>query len=153
MGNRKPQRRQGDKRPGQRKKKGREAISGFSTLNQVAGVPKPREHHSSIPVAVPGPVEEPHPLCAYCGKEIENIASSFSVQDGGYAHFDCVLGRIRESEKPSEGETVSYIGSGRFAVVGKNEEGKLSIVKVIPVETPDALRAMKENVGSLRQER
>ncbi len=152
MSSRKPLRKQGGGDRRQKRRKGREAISGFSTLNQVAGVPKPREHHSSLPVTVPGPIAEPHPKCVYCGEEIESIASAFTAPDGGYAHFDCVLGRIRESEKPKEGETVSYIGCGRFALIARKEDGGFTIIREIPYESAESVRAMKEYVSSLRKE-
>lgn len=131
-----------------RKKKG--GISGFSTLNQVAGVPKPREHRSSIPVEAPGTIQEPHPVCPYCGNEIESIASSLTAPDGSFVHFDCVLERIREEEKPAEGESISYIGSGSFAVIGKGENGKPVIIRKIPFESQEQTKAMKAYVASLR---
>ena len=134
-----------------RKKKKKAGINGFSTLNQVAGVPKPHEHHSSIPVEPIGMISEPHDKCVYCGKEIENIAEAFTASDGSYVHFDCVISRIKEAERPKEDETVSYIGSGNFALIGKDEEGRYKIIKTIPFETPDKTKAMKEYVESLKE--
>jgi hypothetical protein len=32
-------------------------------------------------------------------------------------HFDCVLDFLKGAERLSEGETLSYIGQGRFAVM------------------------------------
>ena len=140
-----------NKKPSPKKKKKKPCgISGFSTLNQVAGVPKPREHRSSIPVEHPGTIREPHPVCAYCNEEIENIASAFLLSDGNYAHFDCVLERIKEEANPKEGETVSYVGAGNFALIGKNEEGKPIILRKIPFENAESTKAMKEYVASLR---
>ena len=115
-----------------RKKKKKAGINGFSTLNQVAGVPKP------------------HDKCVYCGKEIENIASAFMAPDGTYAHFDCVLERIRETEKPGEGESVSYIGGGSFGIIGRGEDGKPIIIRRIQYESPETVRSMKAYVASLR---
>ena len=132
------------------KKKVQSAITGFSTLNQVAGVPKPSEHHSSIPVDTPKRIREPQPVCSYCGKEIENIASAFMAPDGTYAHFDCVLERIRETEKPGEGESVSYIGGGCFGIIGRGEDGKPIIIRRIQYESPETVRSMKAYVASLR---
>ena len=133
-----------------RKKKKKAGIIGFSTLNQVAGVPKPHEHHSSIPVEPIGMISEPHDKCVYCGKEIENIASAFMAPDGTYAHFDCVLERIRETEKPGEGESVSYIGGGCFGIIGRGEDGKPIIIRRIQYESPETVRSMKAYVASLR---
>ena len=117
------------------KKKVQSAITGFSTLNQVAGVPKPSEHHSSIPVDTPKRIREPQPVCSYCGKEIENIAEAFTASDGSYVHFDCVISRIKEAD----------------ALIGKDEEGRYKIIKTIPFETPDKTKAMKEYIESLKE--
>ena len=132
-------------------KKAQNAISGFSTLNQVAGVPKQREHHSSIPVESPKRIKEPHPICSYCGQEIENIAEAFTASDGGYVHFDCVISRIAETERLSADEKISYIGAGNFAVVSKNDNGGFTIVRTIPFESQDKTKAMKEYVNSLKE--
>lgn len=132
----------------QRRKK--EAISGFSTLNQVAGVSRPRQHHSSIPVDEPRRVIEPHPVCQYCGTAIDGIASSLSTPEGGYAHFDCVLAHIRESERLGEGESLSYIGSGAFGVIARDDEGKPSIVRRIQYESPERYKGMKDYVEGLK---
>lgn len=133
-----------------RKKRKSGGISGFSTLNQVAGVPKPREHHSSIPVESPGTIMEPRPVCPYCGETIENIASALVASDGSYIHFDCVLSRITDEVKPKEGECVSYVGSGSFALIGKDEEGHSVIIRKIPFESPEHTKEMKAYISSLR---
>lgn len=134
---------------GQKRKK-REGISGFSTINQVAGISKPKKHHSSLPVEDPKKINEPHVMCQYCGTVIENIASALSTAEGGYAHFDCVLGRIKESERLEDGEVVSYLGSGSFGIVGKNEEGKDYIIRRIQYETPERYKSMKDYVEGLK---
>lgn len=129
----------------------KEAISGFSTLNQVAGVSRPRQHHSSLPVDEPKRVVEPHPVCQYCGTPIDTIASSLSTPEGGYAHFDCVLSHIRESENPGENETISYIGAGSFGIIGKDGDGKPCIIRKIQYESPDRYKGMKDYVAGLKE--
>ncbi len=133
------------------KRRRREAISGFSTLNQVAGVSRPREHHSSLPVEEPCRIVEPHPICQYCGTPIDTIASSLSTPEGGYAHFDCVLSHIRESGIVKEGESLSYIGAGSFGIIGRNEDGKPYIVQKIQYESPERYKGMKEYVEGLKK--
>lgn len=132
------------------KKAPKAPISGFSTLNQVAGVPKPTEHHSSIPVAAPKSVREPKLKCEICGKEIAQIASAMSTPSGGYAHFDCVLEDIKKNEVLAENQVVSYIGSGNFGVCEKDENGSYHIVKTINYENAEKIKAMKEYVESLK---
>ena len=126
-----------------RKKRKKEAISGFSTLNQVAGVSKPRVHHSSLPVEEPKVIKEPFPECAYCSEPIESIAESFMIDDGPYVHFDCAVKSIREAEHVPDDRIVSYIGSGNFGIIEKGEDGSLSIIKTIPFENSDRVKSMK----------
>ena len=56
----------------------------------------------------------------------------------------------RPAVAPIAVEKISYIGGGAFGVIGKDEEGKPYIVRRIPYETGDMLKAMKEYVSSLR---
>lgn len=132
------------------KKSPKTPISGFSTLNQVVGVSKPREHHSSIPVAAPKSVKEPKLKCEICGEEIESIACSMTAPQGGYAHFDCVLESIKAEEVLAENQVVSYIGSGNFGVCEKDENGSYHIIKTINYENADRTKAIKEFVESLK---
>lgn len=132
-----------------KKKKQKQAISGFSTLNQVAGVPLVREHHSNIPILPTKCVSEPGLVCKICNEKIDTIASALSVDDG-YVHFDCALQQIREDEKPNDHQTVSYIGSGKFGVCEKDENGKWTIVKTIQYESAEKNKAMKEFVEGLK---
>ena len=58
------------------------------------------------------------PVCEICGQPITDIASAMSNKEGEKpVHFDCVLNKLIESEKPKQNEKLSYIGQGRFAVL------------------------------------
>jgi len=58
------------------------------------------------------------PVCEICGQPISDISSALSNKnDGNPVHFDCVLNKIAESEKPGPSEKIAYIGQGRFAVI------------------------------------
>lgn len=60
----------------------------------------------------------PVPNCPWCGKPIRDISSAIADKDSGVpVHFDCVLSRIAFGEKLDEGDSVSYIGGGRFGVI------------------------------------
>jgi hypothetical protein len=60
----------------------------------------------------------PAPDCPYCGKPIRDLSAALSDRHSGEAiHFDCALGRLRENESLGQGDTVTYIGAGRFGVV------------------------------------
>lgn len=138
---------------GKARKKGRakaQAISGFSTLSQVSGAPLMRSHHSSIPVPPQKTVAEPLGVCPLCGERIQAIAECFSLPEG-YAHFDCVLDRIKSQEHLMDGECVSYIGSGSFAVCHRGDDGKYTIEKRIEVENKESYNGFKSYVESLKQ--
>ena len=104
-----------------------------------------RRHMSFDELDVPQ-VNEPNPICCICGKTIETIADAISEANGGYSHFDCVIAKIKEQERVSDDETVSYIGHGNFAVLTKDEEGKYTIKTRIPYESKDSYDAFKKYV-------
>lgn len=107
---------------------------------------KTQVRHSNAPIPEVKQVQEPHPTCPLCGQVVENIAEAISTPEGRYAHFDCVVTQLKEQEHLLEGESISYVGSGNFAVVRKDEEGKYQIVRRIPYEQKDAFDAMKKYV-------
>lgn len=138
------------KKDSSRKKKNKAAISGFSTLNQVAGVPYIREHHSNISVLPVKSVNEPNLICPRCNKKIDTIASALTSPSGDYIHFDCALEEIKSEEKPRDGQVVSYIGSGNFGLCEKDESGKWAILKTIQYESSDKNKQIKEYVEGLK---
>ncbi len=129
-----------------RKKKDDSRLVNFTTLSQVAGGPKPYSFHSRIPVPEAKLVKEPFEKCAYCGQMIESIASCFVSPEGGHVHFDCVLERIKQANPVEEGQIVSYVGKGEFAVCQKDENEKWTIVRRIPYESGDNHAKMKSFV-------
>lgn len=133
-----------------KKKKDKGVLEGFTTLNQVAGVPKPHAFHSQIPVNPVYCVREPKPVCALCGNTIENIAQAFNDAEGRPVHFDCVLEKIKSSEILSENQFISYVGKGNFAVVEKLEDGKYIIVRTISYEDQKRNSDFKAYVESLK---
>jgi len=69
---------------------------------------------------------EPLPVveCLWCGKPIRDISSAIADKDtGGPVHFDCVAARITFGEKLEKGDSVVYIGAGRFGVVNFGNAG------------------------------
>jgi hypothetical protein len=66
----------------------------------------------------------PVPDCPYCGKPIKDIQSALSDKSSGTpVHFDCVIAKLSETETLEQGDTISYIGGGRFGVVHFNGPG------------------------------
>jgi hypothetical protein len=73
----------------------------------------------------------PVPDCPYCGKPIKDISAAISDKNSGEpVHFDCVIARIAESEALEQGDTVTYIGGGRFGIVHFNNPQNLQDFKI-----------------------
>jgi hypothetical protein len=69
----------------------------------------------------PPAISLPPASCAWCGKPIKDISTAIAEPDSGEpVHFDCVIDRIVERETLESGDTVSYIGGGRFGIVHYN---------------------------------
>jgi hypothetical protein len=88
----------------------------------------------------------PAPDCPYCGKPIKDLSLAISDKDSGEAvHFDCIITRLNQGENLEPGDTISYIGGGRFGVVrfGSNSQG-FTIKKIFEWEN-------KENRAEWRQ--
>ena len=60
----------------------------------------------------------PVPDCPWCGKPIRDLSQAIADKDtGAPVHFDCVAGRIAQGENLGKGDTITYIGGGRFGIV------------------------------------
>jgi hypothetical protein len=83
----------------------------------------------------------PSPNCPICGKPIKDIAAAVNDKNSGEpAHFDCVMAKIAEFEPLEKGDTLSYIGGGRFGVVhfnGPQETRNFQIKKILEWEDKD----------------
>ena len=93
----------------------------------------------------------PKPECAYCGKPIQDIAAAINDPASGQAvHFDCVRERIAASEPLGEGDTVTYIGGGRFGIVNipnPNDPKRFQIKKILQWEPKDQRAAWRKVVA------
>ena len=91
----------------------------------------------------------PVPDCPWCGKPIRDLSQAITDKDTGVpVHFDCVAARIGEGERLEKGDTISYIGGGRFGIVcfgGENSQDRntasgrhdFKIKKIIEWENKD----------------
>ena len=60
----------------------------------------------------------PEVSCTWCDKPIKDLATAICEPDtGNPVHFDCVMNSIAEKEFLEAGDTVSYIGGGRFGII------------------------------------
>lgn len=142
---------QGQQGNNKKKKSGRNTVqdnrlNGFSTLNQVTGVPKPHSYHSRIPLLQVQNIRETGDICPICGKRIDSIASAMLSPEGKPVHFDCVLEQLKEQNPLRDNQTISYVGKGSFAICEKNDEGKWSIVTRIQYENPEANQRFREYI-------
>jgi hypothetical protein len=82
----------------------------------------------------------PTPLCPYCNEPIKDLASAIADMNEKAVHFECVQKRISAMEKLAKGDTVAYIGGGRFGIVAfENPQAPKSfrIKKIIEWEQKD----------------
>ena len=62
--------------------------------------------------------------CSFCGKPVTDVASALADKTTDKpVHFDCVLDYLAEHETLSAGQSISYIGQGRFAVISSKVPG------------------------------
>lgn len=56
--------------------------------------------------------------CPYCGKPVNDLSSALTdPASGSPVHFDCALRKLSDRERLMEGESLIYIGGGRFGIV------------------------------------
>jgi hypothetical protein len=102
---------------------------------------------------------EPLPVldCPWCGKPIRDLSSAIADRDTGVpVHFDCVAAKISQEESLERGDTVTYIGGGRFGIVhfsgsenrGRGGDGKtFKIKKIIEWENKDSRAEWRSTVS------
>jgi hypothetical protein len=74
----------------------------------------------------------PVPDCPWCGKPIRDIALAISDKDtGAPVHFECVAARIAGGENLEKGDTVTYIGGGRFGIVSLGRQDSSDHLQMI----------------------
>ncbi|MDR2486049.1 MAG: hypothetical protein LBD55_11750 [Treponema sp.] len=63
----------------------------------------------------------PVPDCPYCGKPVKDIASAIGDKNTNEpVHFDCIIAKVAKGETLEKGDSIVYIGGGRFGVVHFN---------------------------------
>jgi hypothetical protein len=78
--------------------------------------------------------DEPIPeiICSLCGKPITDLASAICDREGDAVfHFDCIAAKLKEREALGAGDSLTYIGGGRFGVVHHDSSKKFTIKKII----------------------
>lgn len=89
--------------------------------------------------------KENMPVCEICGEMISDLSSAVSSrQSGNPVHFDCVIKKLSEQEKPGPNDKITYIGNGKFAVLhfdNVHDMRHFSIVKEIQWEPKEEGRS------------
>jgi hypothetical protein len=85
---------------------------------------------------------EPMPIlvCPYCKELIKDLTSAISNKEGEAAHFECVQKYIASRETIEKGDSISYIGGGRFGIVAfdnPHNPRDFKIKKIIEWEEKD----------------
>jgi len=79
----------------------------------------------------PAALSLPPVTCAWCGKPIKEMSTAISEPvSGKTVHFDCAINRIVEEEVLERGDTVCYIGGGRFGIVHYNNPPDIRDFKI-----------------------
>ncbi|GMO36377.1 MAG: hypothetical protein Ta2F_12310 [Termitinemataceae bacterium] len=93
----------------------------------------------------------PAPICPHCQKEIKDIAQAFTDRNSGEAiHFDCTIERIKQMEALEYGESVVYIGAGRFGIIRlavPNLLRSFKIKKIIEWENKDERAVWRDDIA------
>ncbi|NMA22079.1 MAG: hypothetical protein GX938_01005 [Spirochaetales bacterium] len=148
----KRQRKRSDRRSRQKRKaKQSQSESPKAKKHSLLPIVRVGTHRSSLPLEPVKQVVEPKEECAICHQRIDVIASALTHPSGGYAHFDCVLGQLESERTLAEGQKISYIGRGTFAVVQSDPDGSFSFTEQIVWEDPKAFDAMKKYVETIKQ--
>jgi hypothetical protein len=93
----------------------------------------------------------PVPDCPLCGKPIRDIAAAITDRVSGVpVHFDCAITRIAEGENLQAGDTITYIGGGRFGVLyfpNPQDTGNFTIKKIFELEEKDSRADWRKNIS------
>jgi hypothetical protein len=92
----------------------------------------------------------PEPVCPYCGAPIKELACAVSDKNGEAAHFECVQKRISAAERLEKGDTVTYIGGGRFGIVAfanPRVPKSFKIKKIIEWEKKDTHAEWRDGIA------
>jgi hypothetical protein len=80
--------------------------------------------------------------CSFCGKPVTDVASALADRTTDKpVHFDCVLDYLAEHETLSDGQSISYIGQGRFAVISSKVPASVQGTSAVGVAAAGAAAA------------
>jgi hypothetical protein len=93
----------------------------------------------------------PTPDCPLCGKPIKDMATAITDKlSGAPIHFDCAVDRIMDGEHLETGDSIAYIGGGRFAVIhfpNPQDARNFKIKKIFELENRDNRADWRKNIS------
>lgn len=93
------------------------------------------------------------PVCEICGQPITDVSSAVENKASGKpVHFDCVLKKLNEEEKVGLNDKITYIGSGKFAVLhfeNPHDMRHFTIVKTIEWEDVNKRSEWRSEIAGL----
>jgi hypothetical protein len=93
----------------------------------------------------------PVPDCPWCGKPIKDIASAIADKNSGApVHFDCIIAQLSKQEQLEQGESIAYIGGGRFGIIhyaSSQNSRSFTIKKIVEWENKDSRAEWRGNIS------
>jgi hypothetical protein len=93
----------------------------------------------------------PVPDCPLCGKPIKDLSAAITDKLSGVpVHFDCAIARIAEGESLEAGDTITYIGGGRFGVLhfpNPQDTRNFTIKKIFELEDKENRAGWRKNIS------
>lgn len=91
--------------------------------------------------------------CRLCSEPITELSSALADKMSGEpVHFDCVLKRLQAQETLADGQKITYIGQGRFAVTffeNPHDLRKFTIIRIIEWEERDSVHEWRTEIKGL----
>ncbi|CEM62757.1 hypothetical protein DWQ65_12240 [Treponema phagedenis] len=91
--------------------------------------------------------------CPYCNKPINDLSAALSDKKTGVpVHFDCVLEFLKGAEDLKNGESLTYIGQGKFAVTvfpNSSDLRNFKIIRVIEWEDKNSCAEWRGEIAGL----
>lgn len=87
-------------------------------------------------------------LCRLCNKPIGLLHNAICNEEG-YEHFDCVLQKLSLEKGLKQGQKISYVGKGNFAVVEMDENKTWKIIESFNYEATKENQAFKKEIQEM----
>ncbi len=77
-------------------------------------------------------------VCSLCQEKIDEVTSTIQLSGDQAFHFSCYVKKITKDRQLSAKQTISYLGSGNFAIIERQDNSPLfTIIERFPVINKD----------------